>query len=249
MHHDFHNETFDIIIQGGQSNSEGCGIGPVKQPYQPGPDILMMKNDFTIITACENVWESNTVGNLALTFAERYVNDGRLTDGRKLLILSAAVGGTGFCDNRWGKNDDLFLTMTEMIKTALSLNPANKTTAFLWHQGETDTANPDRDTHYNNLTYLVQSVRKTAKNETLPFIAGDFVQQWKQKNIEACTPIITAIKDVCTDIGYSAFVETDGLTSNDNILGNGDDIHFSREALYALGYRYFDAFKKISPSI
>ena len=246
MNNNFINEAFDIIIQGGQSNSEGCGIGPVNHPYEPRPDILVMDNTFKISILQEKVWENNTVGNFVQTFAEDYINNGKLEDGRKLLILMAAVGGTGFYDNRWGMKDDLFLKMTEMIKKALALNPANRTVTFLWHQGETDTGNPVRDIHYKNLTTLVKSIRQTAKNENLPFIAGDFVQQWKQNNLEICIPIVTAIKDVCKDIGNAAFVESDGLTSNDEVLGNGDDIHFSREALYKMGHRYYDAHCRIT---
>jgi len=246
MLRDFKKDTFDIIIQGGQSNSEGCGIGPADFPFEPHPDILMMENDFTILTAREKVWGNEAVGNFALSFSERYVKSGRLKNGRKLLILQAAVGGTGFCDRRWGLEDDLFLKLTDMLKTALALNPANSATAFIWHQGETDTENPVRDIHYNNLSKLVEEVRKTAGNNNLPFIAGDFVHDWSDENTESCLPIITAVRDVCSDIGYAAFVETEGLQSNAEKTGNDDKIHFCREALNQMGYRYYDAFEKIS---
>jgi len=242
MNYDYSNDVFDIIIKGGQSNSEGCGIGPVEKPYEPHPEILMMKNDFSIDIARENYYEGNTIGDLSLSFAEKYVSDGRLKSGRKLLLLMAAVGGTGFYDHRWGLKDDLFLRMIEMIKTALSLNPDNRVAAFVWHQGETDTANPVRDTHNKNLRTLVENVRQTAGNDKLPFIAGDFVPKWYNENTSVCKPIIAAIKDVCADIGNAAFVETDGLTSNAEVTGNDDIIHFSREALYKLGHRYYDAF-------
>ena len=36
-------EKFDIIIQGGQSNAEGGGLGPVEQEYQPNDKILYLK--------------------------------------------------------------------------------------------------------------------------------------------------------------------------------------------------------------
>jgi len=243
---------FDIIIQGGQSNSQGCGIGDVKTPYKPHPEILMMKSDLSIEPAKENVFEGNTIGNFSLTFASRYVADGRLRSARKLssnrrlLILMAAVGGTGFCDHRWGLQDDLYLKMIEMIKTALALNHKNRAVAFLWHQGESDTANPVRDIHYNNLRTLVENVRLITKNNSLPFIAGDFVPKWYKENTDICIPIITAVKDVCSDIGNSAFVETTGLTSNSEVTGNDDIIHFSREALYKLGNRYYDAYSEIA---
>jgi len=246
MLRDFSKETFDIIIQGGQSNSEGCGIGPVEAPFEQRSEILMMENDFTVMTAREKVWGNEAVGNFALSFSERYVKSGRLKDGRKVLILLAAVGGTGFCDRRWGLEDDLFIKMIDMIKTALALNPENRAAAFLWHQGETDTGNPIHDIHYKNLFTLVEKVRLESGNKNLPFVAGDFVHDWSDENEESCMQIVSAIKKVCSDIGNAAFVETDGLQSNAQRTGNDDKIHFCREALNQLGHKYYDAFERIA---
>jgi len=249
MLQDYSRDIFDIIIQGGQSNSYGCGIGPVEKPYEPRGDILMMDGYFNIKIAEEEVWDGDSVGNLAHRFAERYINDGLLASGRKILILKSSEGGTGFYDKRWGPEDDLFLRMLDMIGKSACLNKENRFVAFLWHQGETDTADPDRDKHNKNLSALVGRTRQAAGFDDLPFIAGDFVSQWKMKNLTVCEPIVSAIRDVCKNTGHSGFVETDGLTSNDEVLGNGDDIHFSREALYSLGDRYYDAFHRIRSNI
>jgi len=243
---DFNADEFDIIIQGGQSNSEGCGLGDAEYPFEPCDDIFMMENNYTIMVAREKVSGNNIVGNFALSFADRYLKSGKLKSGRKLLILLTAVGGTGFCDNRWGLDDDLFLRMIEMTKTAINLNPENRVVAFLWHQGETDTSTPDRDRHYNNLKSLVNKTREVIGNKDVPFIAGDFVRQWKSENLEACKPIIAAIKDVCKDINNATFVETSELQSNDERIGDGDDIHFCREALYSLGHKYYEAWCQIT---
>jgi len=245
MLHDYKNDAFDIIIQGGQSNSEGCGIGPLAHPYEPHAEVCMMENDFTIMTAREKVWGNDAVGNYVLSFAEKYYYNGNLKPGRKLLLLLAAVGGTSFHANRWGLEDDLFLIMINMLKTALELNPENRPVALLWHQGESDTQNPVRDIHYKNLSNLVNKTRQVAGRDDLPFVAGNFVPQWYKENTEISLPIVTAIRDVCADIGHAAFVESDGLQSNDEKVGNGDIIHFSREALYFLGHRYYDAFIEI----
>ena len=246
MLHDFRKDVFDIIIQGGQSNSEGCGIGPLEHPFQPNTEIYMMENDFTIMTAREKVWGNDAVGNYAFSFAEKYVINGNLKPDRKLLILLAAVGGTSFHARRWGLEDDLFLIMINMLETALNLNPENRPVALLWHQGESDTQNPVYDTHYKNLSNLVNKVRSVAGRDDLPFVAGNFVPQWYNENIDICIPIVKAIRDVCADIGYAAFVESDGLQSNNEKVGNDDKIHFSREALYFLGHRYYNAFKELS---
>ncbi len=240
---DFSKEEFDIIIQAGQSNSEGCGQGDVENPYAANESIWYLNNDFTISMAQERIWGNSVVGDYSLSFAREYIESGKLMSGRKILIIRSAVGGTGFLDNRWKPHDDLYLRMMEMIKTAVELNPKNKIVVFLWHQGETDAIlNADHDTHYNNLKTLINNVRTTFEYDDLPFIAGDFVHHWKNENINICTPVIDAIKAVCADIGYSMFVETEGLQSNDQRIGNQDTIHFAREALYQLGVKYFKAF-------
>ena len=256
---DYKGETFDIILQGGQSNAEGCGLGPAENEYQPDENILYMTNidvqrtsycgtyasalkDFNISIAEERIWDGKKVNEFSLSFAKEYQKK-LLKRGRKILILRTAVGGTGWSNKRWGMKDDLYLNMMSMTKAALELNAANELKAFLWHQGESDRGT-DRVTHYNNLIALVKSVRETYDYHDLPFIAGDFVSEWKLKNLQGCKPVVQAIRDVCRDSG-GEFVETADLKSNNQENGGGDDIHFSRNSLYILGRRYFDAFEKL----
>jgi hypothetical protein len=99
--------------------------------------------------------------------------------------------------------------------------------------------------HFNHLSTLVNGVRSTFDRKDLPFIAGDFVRQWRVDNIEICAPVMEAIKDVCGSIGYAEFVETDELQSNDQMINNLDTIHFCREAMNQLGLKYYNAFCSI----
>ena len=54
---DFSKEEFDIIIQAGQSNSEGCGVGDVENPYTPNDSIWYLNNDF---------WRKSEFGEMLL---------------------------------------------------------------------------------------------------------------------------------------------------------------------------------------
>ena len=181
----FSDYAFDIVIQAGQSNAEGCGLGPADDPYAPSDRVWYLNGDFTITPAAEKVTGNEIQSNFSLSFAREYLKNGHLTEGRKLLILRAAVGGTGFLDNHWKLTDDLYLRMMEMIRTALELNSENRLAAFLWHQGETDATNhASFDVHYNHLITLYRSVTEEFRKPDLPFIAGDFVQHWKNDNIE-----------------------------------------------------------------
>jgi len=240
---DFSSDKFDIIIQAGQSNSEGYGFGPVTEPFSPTEDIYYLDSNFTISIAREHIFGNDVASNFSLKFCLEYIKVKKLTPGRKILVIRSAVGGTGFLDNHWKLEDDLFLRMMEMIENALSLNPENKLVALLWHQGETDAVlGASREIHFDNLSKLVNTVRNTFKYPTLPFIAGDFVHHWKNQNSQICEPVVTAIREVCDSIGYAGFVTTENLKSNDEQIGNGDNIHFSRQSLYDLGKRYFNTY-------
>ena len=251
---DFTKEKFDIIVLAGQSNAEGTGIGRVENAYVPDPRVWFLSNherfgDTCIIEpATESVSRNSVHNNLALTFAEEYVKNGRLEDGRSVLIIRTAVGGTGFADNRWTPTGDLYLRMLDLVDIALSLNRENRIVAFLCHQGEAEVvAGVNHATHYKNLMTLVKSVREYFDDPLLPFVAGDFVYDWKSDNEEGCAPIVRAMRDVCADCGCSAFVETDGLLSNlQDQTGWADSIHFSRRSLYELGRRYFGAYIDIN---
>jgi len=85
---------------------------------------------------------------------------------------------------------------------------------------------------------------ETEKYGAIPFVAGDFVHEWKNKNRHICEPIVNEILRVVKNNNFCAFVQTDELLSNNQKLNNGD-IHFCRESLYELGHKYFKAFFEI----
>ena len=91
---------------------------------------------------------------------------------------------------------------------------------------------------------LVNTTKEIFNYPDLPFIAGDFVPQWKNENIELCKPVVKAMRDVCKAVN-GRFVDTDGLLSNAQTYDCDDKIHFSRDSLYRLGEKYFDAFKEV----
>ena len=247
---DFSKEKFDIIVLAGQSNGEGLGYGDASRPYKPNDRVWYLNPDFTIQVAQERVNKNCVQGNLALSFARAYLEE-RLAEDRSLLILPAAVNGTGFADGRWISTGDLYLRMMEMIRTALELNPENRLVAFLWHQGETEVfAKESYEFHRGHLASMLRSVREGFGVPRLPLVAGDFCQEFKAKNADACAPIVKAIRDVFLEMG-GAFVDTQGLRSNWSVnavhpLKRVDEVHFCRESLYELGERYYDAFAELT---
>lgn len=137
-----------------------------------------------------------------------------------------------------------------MLDYALSLNSENKAVALLWHQGEHDVyENADLSLktkeryYYEKFGYFVKKIKE--KCGDVPVIAGGFCSQWVNSGYTASANAVSAAtKKVLKENGGS-FVKTQDLLSNDQAVGNGDNIHFCRRSLYVLGKRYFRAFRKL----
>lgn len=258
----FSDTKWDIIVQGGQSNAEGHGRGPVSNQWIASPNVFYLEAEydgcmvdgtvsirfldkpFLVKPAEERCPNGEALGDFSLTFAQQYEKE-LLETGRKILIVRTAFGGTGFKSGHWGLRDVLYKEMVEMTKWALSQNEENRLVALLWHQGEEDVGKQNKPEIFKvQLQNMVRDFRKRF-GSNIPFLAGDFVHEWKDKNIEICQPIAEKIRWVVEEEGTARFVDTAGLLSNNQKIGNGDEIHFCRDALRELGRRYYNAYKRI----
>ena len=148
-------DKLDIIILAGQSNAAGTGTGEVTQPYRADERILMMTDDSNPRFETEGDFvclkmdlpatnqiaiaeePADKYSNFSLSFAAKYAQ-AYLEADRKILIVNAAVNGTGFARPEWGIANVLHHRLIAMVEEALSYNPENRVVAFLWHQGEHD---------------------------------------------------------------------------------------------------------------
>lgn len=264
-------EKLDIIVLAGQSNAQGCGKGPVTEEYEKDERILQMVDDANprfikvdgkdvleldspttnrIEIADEPLEQDGRIGKLPLFFAKEYKKK-ILEEDRKILIINAGVGGTGFARDEWGAGNILYVRLLNMIKEALSLNAENRVVAFLWHQGECDTDEIPEYTleeryqvYKNYLMAQMEDFKKTFCVPNIPFVAGGFCEEWYLTDKEQADTILKALQE-CSNELNGAFVETHDLLSNNQVLDNGDNIHFCRESLHILGKRYFDAYMNI----
>ncbi len=267
-------EKLDIVILAGQSNAEGTGKGKSSEPWIPSEDILMMKNEFLwgaavhpdgydyatvdadkyghIDMANERYGENCFIGCFALNFAKLYAEK-YLEKDRKVLIINTAVGGTGFFAHHWGEGEILYNRMLDMVKSALSMNEENRVVAFLWHQGEHEVQEQD-DTranfnekyeYYKNKVRPLINVVRENFGKNIPFISGEFVNHWAKDFPIQREAVYKASIDLGNEMGNCGFVKASDLKSNDEEVGNGDTIHFSKESLRILGQRYFEVFKNI----
>lgn len=261
-------EKFDIIIVAGQSNAEGCGQRELQAAeiihnrvyhlidancVRGDIDDSMRQPFIPIIeTAHEQACGDKKYANLSETFADKYLSDARLQQGRKILLIKAAVGGTSFAKKQWGIGCPLSNRLYQMADYALGLNNENRIVALLWHQGESDAIENAHlipteiyDFYYKTCKAQMTEIRERYKAFDFPIIAGEFVDDWANKNQPQCETVETAIRDICADIGNAAMVSSDELLSNDQSIHNGDHIHFCESAIYELGRRYYEAYKNL----
>jgi len=81
---DFTKETFDILIQAGQSNSEGYGFGNIENPYNPNNNVYYLTPDFIIEHATERVTGNQIQSNFGLSFAQEYIDAGMLEENETM---------------------------------------------------------------------------------------------------------------------------------------------------------------------
>ena len=265
-------ERYDIIILAGQSNAEGQGYGEVAREFVPSQRIHFMKDDAnpkfvtengvtrlvmklpavnTISVADERVTEQGKTGCFALQFAEKYA-EACLEEGRKVLIVNANFGGTGFSRPEWGVGNPMHTRMLSMTEAALALNSENRVVAILWSQGEHDSfENPSWDpakryvTHKANLTATFADLYEKLGDRSIPLIACGFTELFCQLLPEATAVVLRAIREVVADFG-GGFVETKDLLSNSQTIPDSTDIyHFSRQSLHILGGMFFEQYRKL----
>lgn len=234
------NIDLDVIVYAGQSNSMGYGIGNEELSFSEDDDILLYYKG-KISKACERKINNHDKRAIfSLYFAKRYKEE-LLKDNHKILLIGAAVGGTGFSDHRWGIGEDLYKNLLFMTNKVLSELPKAKLKCLLWHQGEADIVNKaSKDYYQNKLRALVEDYRNKTGCEDLPFVAGDYVPQWKEEE-----PYSFEIAKVTKE--YVEIIKNGGYVSSHGLEGNPkpDEIHFCRKSLKELGERYFEKYKMI----
>ena len=270
----FEKEAFDIILLIGQSNAEGFGLGEVENAYEPTDCIMQLTNTspvflevtpedekilhlqpndtYRIDLAEETVHkERGILGCFALPFAKKYYEKYLSGTDRKVLVIRAAVGSSGFLRGNWCLDEPLYKRAVEMTDLALSLSKENRLAAILWHQGESDAMEGRRrggydflyPYYYERLSSLVGDLRK--RYGEVPFIAGGLCEEWTPRIKETSDAVENATKEVIAKVGLAAFAESSGLLSNNSVVNNKDDIHFARPSLYEFAERYFELYESL----
>jgi hypothetical protein len=230
---------FHLFLLAGQSNMAGRGfVEPADR--EPIPGVLALDATGAWVPARDPVhWDKPLAGvGLARSFAARYLER---HPGVTVGIIPTACGGSPI--STWAPGHYFEATLSYPYDDALARSrhalSSGTLRGILWHQGETD-SKPDLAPVYEEaLTRLIERLRRELAAPETPFVIGQLGQFAAVPWDEARHAVDAAHRRIAATVPLTAFVRSDGLTSNP------DNIHFDAASLREFGRRYADALEDL----
>lgn len=149
--------------------------------------------------------------------------------GISIGLVVNAKGGTRI--EHWKKGT---LFYEEALKRARKAQGTGVMKGILWHQGESNSKNPDG--YLEKLRELVMDLREDLDAPNLPFVAGQvFYDPARKPNTKAINTEISRLPDAVHNTGV---VKSEGLTTSDST-------HFDTQGMRLLGQRYAEEMLKL----
>lgn len=215
----------------GQSNMAGRGkVEPQDQVVNP--HIFMLTKDLKWVPATDPLHFDKPgaagVGPGSEFAREILKADPNVTIG----LIPCAVGGTSL--DQWKAGEPLYHSAVARTKEAMK---QGKLAGILWHQGESDSGNPDKVASYaDRLPVMVGQLRKDLQADQAPVVLGELIHGHKN-NDSINVELAAAAKKVplC------------GLASSEG-LGN-KALHFDSPSARKFGQRYAAEYLKLAAEI
>jgi hypothetical protein len=178
--------------------------------------------------------DAGTMG-MALEFATRWI----AADGGEVIFIQAAIGGTGFVDNRWNPGADLYENAVALTNACLAADARHHLAGIFFVQGgkDSDTA-AAADAYHDRLYAMVTGLRTDIAGATdVPLVlsgtttTNNLSYKWSGQVDSAQELLFQRVDRV-------AHVNTDGLTFLDS-----PPLHWNAPALRTVGQRFFDTFR------
>ena len=164
------------------------------------------------------------------SFAARYAE----VTGAPVGVVVNARGGSSIDEWLPGSETDYLAKAVERIRAA---GDWGDVAAVLWHQGEADSAHPER--YEAKLRRLVGILRTELGNPSLPVVFGE-IAHWNWTNrVESTAPFNAMLRSL--RIPHTACVSAEGLAP----MKDETDPHFSAASQRELGRRYAEALLKL----
>ncbi len=224
--------TLELFLLVGQSNMAGRGkVEPRDQI--PHPRVWMLDSTDQWAPAIDPLhFDKPKVAGVSLgsTFGRTIAE---AEPSSHVGLIPCAVGGTSI--DQWRKGGELYENGVRRARLAMQRGTL---AGILWHQGESDTAEPKRAAYAKKLVQLVADLRKDLEAPGVPFVLGQLgpFREAKVSGNDAMNELLASIPE---SVPNSACVTSEKLTDL------GDQTHFDAASLRELGRRYAGAYLKL----
>ncbi|HYG78230.1 MAG TPA: sialate O-acetylesterase [Planctomycetota bacterium] len=219
-------QRFKLFLLVGQSNMAGRGKVE-EQDKRPHSRVLALSKTDAWVPAVDPIHFDKSIAGVGLgtTFGKLAAE---ANPGDTIGLIPCAVGGTSI--DQWKKGGKLY---TEAVRRARLAMEKGTLAGILWHQGESDAANPAD--YAAKAQKFFADLRAELNAEKVPLVIGtlgDF-----QGKYGVINPIIQKLPE---SVPMCACVSADGLNHG------GDKLHFDSASLRELGTRYFAKWQSLS---
>ena len=237
-------ESFHLFLLLGQSNMAGYGV-VLPEDQRTMEDIYVLRddvgkwNDFGWIEGRQPIQNRLKTDRFCLagSFAKAYKE---MYPRTSVGIIPMAWGGAPI--SKMSKGTPFY---EEVLKKVRWAKEQGCLKAVLWHQGESDTVNPqDTQLYKERLKTLIENLRTDLNEPNLPFIIGDLAEFYgtspehaNSDRLERIAQVRKVLKEMSEDLPNVGYVPSIGLESHDS-----HQVHFNRASYIVLGYRYFDVY-------
>lgn len=155
---------------------------------------------------------------------------------RTVGLIPTAVGGTPISSWKPGGIDPVkpeSHPFDQAIRLARTAQQSGRITAILWHQGETDAKNINRNYTNDLREVILNFYRELDLDESVPFIAGELADFYRPAIQEHIELVDHALEELATELPFVRIVRLKGLGHR------GDNLHFDTAAQHEFGRRCF----------
>ena len=226
-----------IFMMAGQSNMAGRGAIEAQDRILNNR-ILTINSENKVIVAKQPIhfYEPSRAGlDCGLSFGTEMLK--KVPDNVSILLVPTAVGASSI--SQWITDEThrgvtLFSNFSKRLKVSLKHGIMK---GILWHQGESDAAEPKIQAYQGNLKILFDRFRKVAGNKSLPIVMGKLGSFYPMQ--ENWDMINAAIEAYATSDEFCEVIETSDLEHK------GDRVHFNAVAQRTMGKRYAEIMLKL----
>lgn len=247
-----------LLLIAGQSNAKGSTGGVPSESYLNDPipsTYIWTGSSFDQLEINVNN-ESNTNSHgIELNFG--YLS--QLSRNGNVYIVKEADGSTGFRDNRWNPNDDLYNNLVTKANAAISYLNTNNIDflkgGIYWNQGEKDSGNTvefpsQADAYQTNLENFVSGLRSSITGGSDMRFMFTRLATYYTTRVGTPNPVSDAARARAVVVrgkqeAANSSISNSFIINQDDLTDRGDEVHADSASQNILASRVFNIIKDL----